>query len=102
MKNRQNRILTIRPHNLWDAVLFTVLSLLFLSPLQAQESRATLEGRVADRNGGMVPGVTVTVRSEQTGVKQETSTNNQGTWTVRFLNPGTYTIEISAPNFKTF
>jgi len=76
--------------------------MLSFNPLQAQESRAILEGRVTDQQGAIVPGATVAVISEQTGVRQQTTANDQGAWTMRFLNPGAYTISISAPNFKTF
>src|SRR5262249_33523815 len=70
--------------------------------LHAQESRATLEGRVTDQQGASIPRATVIVNSELTGVKQQTFTNDQGNWTMRFLNPGVYTISINVPNFKTF
>src|SRR5262245_17295710 len=90
---------TIRPGVIWVALLLTTLS---FNPLQAQESRANLEGRVTDQQGAIVPGATVAVISEQTGVRQQTNSNDQGVWTMRFLNPGAYTISISAPNFKTF
>src|SRR5215475_12251896 len=90
---------TIRPGVIWVALLLTTLS---FNPLQAQESRAILEGRVTDQQGAIVPGATVAVISEQTGVRQQTTANDQGVWTMRFLNPGAYTISISAPNFKTF
>lgn len=66
-----------------------------------QESRANLEGRVTDPQGALVPGASVTVVSEATGVKQTTSANEQGAWVVRFLNPGTYKVTVSAPGFKT-
>lgn len=69
--------------------------------LRAQESRATLTGRVVDAQGAVVPGASVTVTAEDTNVKQETQTNEQGLWTVRFLNPGAYTIVVSAAGFKT-
>ena len=66
-----------------------------------QESRASLQGRVTDPQGALVPGATVTVISEATGVKQASTANEQGAWAVRFLNPGSYRVEMSAPGFKT-
>jgi outer membrane receptor protein involved in Fe transport len=66
----------------------------------AQESRATLEGRVTDPQGAVVVNATVVVVSDDTQVKQETTTNDQGIWSVRFLNPGNYTILVTAPGFK--
>jgi hypothetical protein len=67
----------------------------------AQESRATLGGRVLDAQGAVVPGATVVVTSDDTGVKQQTRTNAQGNWTVQFLIPGRYSFIITAPGFKT-
>ena len=61
-----------------------------------------MEGRVTDQQGASIPGATVIVNSELTGVKQQTLTNDQGAWTMRFLNPGVYTVLIKAPNFKSF
>jgi hypothetical protein len=96
---RQTRSSAIRSGVILAALL---LSILIFKPLRAQESRATLEGRVTDQQGSIIPRAIVVVTSEQTGVKQQTITNDQGAWTVRFLNPGAYTIAISAPNFRTF
>lgn len=71
-----------------------------LTGARAQESRATLEGRVTDAQGAVIPNATVIITSEDTGVKQETTTNERGVWSVRFLNPGAYSLIITAPNFK--
>jgi len=82
--------------------LSTAILLCFcLSPLWSQESRATLEGRVTDPQGALIPGASITVIAEATGVKQTTTSNEQGSWTVRFLNPGTYRLTVSAFGFKT-
>ncbi len=69
-------------------------------PAWAQESRATLGGRVTDPDGAVVPAVDVIVISDQTGVKQETKTNSQGNWIVQFLVPGPYSIAVAAPGFR--
>jgi outer membrane receptor protein involved in Fe transport len=99
MKNiRQPRSAALRSGMLLTALL---LPFLIFQPLHAQESRATLEGRVTDQQGASIPGATVIVNSELTGVKQQTVANDQGAWTIRFLNPGVYTISINAPNFKS-
>src|SRR5262249_35584725 len=69
--------------------------------LWAQSSRASLGGRVIDSQGGVVPGATVTVTSEETGVAQTTKTNEQGNWLVQFLLPARYKFAVSASGFKT-
>lgn len=83
------------------ALVVSVVLCLLCGSVYGQEARANLEGRVTDPQGGVVPGATVSVISEATNVKQDTTTNEQGSWTVRFLNPGSYRIVVSAPGFKT-
>src|SRR5438067_2245283 len=70
------------------------------SMLHAQEVRATMGGRVIDAQGGVVPSATVLVVSDDTEVKQQTSTNPQGNWIVQFLLPGRYHLSITASGFK--
>src|SRR5215471_11446295 len=67
----------------------------------AQEARGTLQGQVTDQQQAVIPGATVLVTSEDTGVKQETTTNGQGRWGVPFLNPGVYTVTVAVSGFKT-
>ncbi len=55
---------------------------------------------MTDPQGALVPGASVSVISEETKVKQDTTTNEAGSWVVRFLNPGAYRILVSAPGFK--
>src|SRR5579872_1978127 len=71
------------------------------SPLGAQEVRAVLGGRVVDPQGGVIPGAAVVVTSDDTGVKRETRTNEQGNWIVEFLLPGHYRFSVSVAGFKT-
>ena len=81
------------------------LSVLLVSSIVAsslaQESRATLEGCVRDQHRAVIPNASVQVTSEETGIAQQVLTNNDGLWSVRFLNPGAYTLTITAPNFRT-
>jgi hypothetical protein len=69
--------------------------------LWAQENRAALGGRVIDPQAAVVPGATVVVTSEETRVKQQTTTNGAGEWKMPFLNPGPYNILVTAEGFKT-
>lgn len=67
--------------------------------LRAQEVRATMGGRVTDEQGAVVPNAAVTVVSEDTNVKQQTRTNNQGLWTAQFRVPGHYRFVLNASEF---
>ena len=79
----------------------TLLALTVPALVLCQDARANLEGRVTDQQGALVAGASVTVVAENTKVKQTTTTNEQGSWVVRFLNPGAYRIMVSSPGFKT-
>jgi hypothetical protein len=65
-----------------------------------QESRATLTGHVSDPNGAVVPGAAVIVKNNQTSLETRTTTNEEGNYTVPFLQPGTYTVSVEAQGFK--
>src|SRR5205085_7388673 len=67
---------------------------------RAQDSRATLGGRIIDAQGAVVPNAHVIVSSGETGVKHDAKSNDQGNWAVRFLIPGRYSFTVSAPGFK--
>ncbi len=68
----------------------------------AQESRGTLQGRVTDQSGGVVPGATVEVANVATGVTASTTANEEGNYRVPFLNPGTYLITVTLEGFSKF
>lgn len=67
----------------------------------AQEFRGTITGTVTDPNGAVVPGAAVTVKNKDTNVASNVTTNDQGSYTVPFLVPGTYIITANATGFKT-
>lgn len=74
------------------------LLLIFLLPVLAfaQETTATLSGRVSDAKGATVEGATVTAVYEPTSTKAATQTNSKGLFVLPNLKPGgPYTITIS-------
>src|ERR671912_1991726 len=61
------------------------------TPLLAQRSdRAIISGVVTDPQGGGVPGATVTIRNEETGVSSVLVTNTAGAYTSSPLGLGPY------------
>src|SRR5437588_6907217 len=77
-----------------------VLLVAVAATAHAQEVRATMGGRVTDAQGGLVPGATVVVVSEDSDVKQQTNTNPQGNWILQFLLPGHYRFTVTSAGFK--
>jgi len=69
--------------------------------LFAQENAATLTGVVTDPSGAPVPNASVKATNNATNAVRDTKTNNQGVYTIPYLDPGVYTIEISATGFAT-
>ncbi|MBI1354436.1 MAG: hypothetical protein GC160_08820 [Acidobacteria bacterium] len=72
-----------------------------LSPLGAQEFRATLQGSVGDQSDARIPGASVELTNTKTGVVQTTTTNESGLYSFQFLPPGLYRLSVTAEGFKT-
>ena len=77
-----------------------VLILLSLSKAYAQAT-ASISGIVRDSAGGVVPGVSITVKDDSTGRSVDATTGVDGTYTVPSLLAGTYTVTASLTGFKT-
>lgn len=60
-----------------------------------------INGTVADSTGAAVVGAKVKITNTATGVVANTVSTTTGTYAVVGLNPGIYSIEVSAPGFAT-
>jgi hypothetical protein len=78
-----------------SAILFSFL------PAWAQESRATVVGRVTDSSGAVIPAATVSLTNLETGVTVKTETNAEGNYFSSFLIPGQYRITAEKSGFKS-
>src|SRR4029079_7954159 len=71
-------------------------------PAFAQSSATTsLSGTVTDNGGGVIPGATVVVKNDATGVTYEAITWESGTFTGPALDAVTYSATVSLSGFKT-
>lgn len=70
-------------------------------PLLAAAQTAGIHGIVADRQGGVVAGATVLLTGEQ-GMSRETSTAADGAFGFDAIDPGQYTLVVSAPAFASW
>ncbi|MDX1978950.1 MAG: TonB-dependent receptor [Bryobacteraceae bacterium] len=66
--------------------------------LYAQNAQIT--GRVTDPTGAVVPGADVTVTNVDTGDKRTAASNEQGYYTVLFLIPGNYQVQMQKQGFR--
>jgi hypothetical protein len=67
--------------------------------LAAQSGSSTVAGLVRDATGAPIPGVSITVINEETGVSLETLTNGEGAYRVSALVPGLYRIQMALAGF---
>jgi len=75
--------------------------LVFVSPVLAQEFRATLQGTIIDPNNAVVPGAKLTLTNTATAVQRETVSDSEGHYVFQFVTPGTYSLATGASGFKT-
>ncbi len=80
---------------LWTGVLFT------LAPAHAQSPGGTLQGRVLDPSGAVIPQAQVTVTSSS-GKTATVVSDGAGSYQVRGLAPGDYTVTAATPGFAPF
>jgi len=76
-----------------------VLMMILCGSLLAQDYRATIVGTITDPSGASIPNATVKATNAATNSVSETKTNSDGAYTLPFLEPGVYKIEISAAGF---
>ena len=69
---------------------------------QAQVLYGSLIGEVADPSRAVLPGATVTVSNQDTGLQRETTTDNGGAYNFRDLQPGTYDLKVALGGFKLY
>jgi len=91
--------MTTRRHAVTIGLLFAIL-LLGVRPARAQFASA-IEGTVSDSSGAVVPGATVTLTNQETGVAQNTQTGAAGYYRFPSIGNGIYTIRVSLVGFKT-
>jgi len=80
-------------------LLVAILVFLFVTMAWGQYG-ASIQGTVTDNSGAVVPGATVTVANQETGVSKTTVTSDAGSYRVSGLVPGRYTITADAASFK--
>ncbi len=90
--------------HLSSVVCFIVLAaaMLFLnSSAHGQTGNATLQGRVMDASGAVIPDAQVSIKNTETGVARTVTSDMSGQFVVVGLLPGTYSIHVEHAGFKS-
>ena len=87
--------------------LIHTLNLLLFASISAGVARgqavsSTLVGTVTDSSGAVVPNAAVTATEVRTGVARKTNTTSDGVYTLPYVAPGDYKVEIEVTGFKRF
>jgi len=82
-------------------VVAAVFSIVPAAPLFAQGALSEINGTATDQSGAVLPGVTVTLTEETTGLVRTVVTNDAGRWVLPALQPGRYTIKAELSGFQT-
>src|ERR1700677_4457502 len=71
-----------------------------IASLYGQGTTGTLVGTVKDSSGAIVAGAIVTVTNQGTNTTRNTTTTQDGEYSVPLLPPGTYDVAIKQPGFR--
>ncbi len=81
--------------------LLTICALfLFAGGLHAQINTGKITGIVTDSGGGVVAAADIKAANTQTGVVTNAKTQDNGSYLINFLIPGTYTVTVESPGFQ--
>jgi len=83
------------------ASLVCAVMLVSAGLLLGQAVSSNIIGTVTDPGDASVPGVTVQLREQGTGMSRTFTTGAEGLFRLTNLPPGTYTITLTAQGFKT-
>lgn len=73
-----------------------------MPPAFAQQGTADLRGRVLDPQGASLPGVTIVVRHQDSGLFRETVSSEDGSFLLSAMTPGPYQVEAELQGFKKY
>ena len=68
--------------------------------IAAQQGLSEIRGRVVDTQNAILPGVTVLVTNQDTGLYREVTSSSDGTYFVTGIVPGTYEVAAQLAGFK--
>jgi Carboxypeptidase regulatory-like domain/TonB dependent receptor/TonB-dependent Receptor Plug Domain len=88
-------------HGISRSILtISLLQLAVASLTRAQDlDTVTIAGRVADQNGAVIPGASVTAVLVKTGIERAAIADGQGRYKLIQLEPGVYTVKASFTSF---
>jgi len=86
----------------WTSLLVTAFLMAGLGCMTtfAQSATSSVTGTVVDPQGNLVSGATVTLSNQEKNFSRSQQTESSGAFNFTALSPGSYRLEVEAPNFK--
>jgi hypothetical protein len=101
LQENTRRRLSIRLPRIVFALGFAIACLVLLTPRTASaQASAGITGTVTDTTGAVIAAAQVTITNDATSQASHTVTSSAGTYSVKGIPPGSYTITVEAPGFK--
>jgi Carboxypeptidase regulatory-like domain len=88
-------------HWVGTTLVLLCMGLSVVSPVLGQGAGASIEGTLKDEQGAVLPGATVTLRNEETGVSRTATTDPEGHYRFLALAPGRYHLAAELSGFAT-
>ncbi len=82
------------------AVVLLLTAILFSLSAFGQNANGNIAGTVIDASGAVVPQAAVVLTDEATNVKRDTVSNNSGFFNFAAVQPGSYTVTVTAKGFR--
>lgn len=90
---------SMRNRALCGLVLALALTLAWAPSVSAQTAGSNLAGHVQDKDGGPLPGVTITATNTETGFERSGTSGPEGTFLLPSVPVGTYTVKAELDGF---
>ena len=81
------------------AFLVFLVCVLAWAQLHAQLPERTLSGRITSPTGARIANAHITIKNTENGETKATTVNEDGSFAIGNLSPGTYEVTVSAPRF---
>jgi hypothetical protein len=84
----------------FGAVIVVLTSLIAMAPPLWAQSSGAIQGNITDAQGAVLPGATVSVRNQATGIERSLVSDAAGDYLAPSLPPGRYRIDVHLPGFQ--
>jgi hypothetical protein len=82
-------------------VVLTIAASIFPAKALAQgETTSAIVGQVTDATGAVVPGASITITNQETGLKRSATSDDGGRFNFPQLKPGAYSVKVEAQGFQ--